>query len=697
MLTMLLLTILFPAHNHASLAHTTVSSAATPNCRLGSPQNPIQHVIYLQFDNVHFTRDIPHVPSDLEQMPHLLNFIKQRGTLLTQHHTPLIAHTGTNILTSITGLYPDHHGVPVATSYRYFNQDGNSSSTPSFGYWTAPMSAHNATYNMLSAPATNTPAPWVAYTRAGCNFGSAYITNTTIEQPALTLPLIFGANSPEVNEARTNMAQATSDFTGLAIHCAHQSALCLTTHHGRPDVLPDEPGGYHGYMGLFGSKYIAPQIGTHGLLTDIHGHVITNRAGYSGFPGFNRLSAAVSLGYVAAMQEHGVPVTYAYIADVHDAHTGKQTAYGPGEAGYHKQLQADDDAFATFFTRLQRDGINTQNTLFVITADEGDHFVGGNPTLNNCDGLAIPCTYQHLGEINANLTGLLATEKQNTIPFAMHDDSAPTIYLNGNPKRTNPSARQFARALATLTVPDPLTGKTSRLTHYLADPVAMKALHMVTADHSRTPTFTLFAHPDYFLYAGAADCTQPCIKENARYAWNHGDIDPAINTTWLGMAGPGVRHLHIDSNIWSDHADIRPTMMTLLSLQDDYTCDGRPLFEILQPQLLPTRIRSHLASYVQLAQVYKQINAPVGTFGLTTLHISTIALASASPNDQTYTRLEKQLQTLTSIRDTLSTEIHKELMDTEARQKPSSNARLRLQTRAYRLLQRTQSLLKKNM
>ena len=32
----------------------------------------IKHAIYIQFDNVHFTRDNPNVPSDLEQMPQLI-------------------------------------------------------------------------------------------------------------------------------------------------------------------------------------------------------------------------------------------------------------------------------------------------------------------------------------------------------------------------------------------------------------------------------------------------------------------------------------------------------------------------------------------------------------------------------------------------------------------------------------------------
>jgi hypothetical protein len=33
-----------------------------------------KHVINIQFDNTHFRRDNPNVPSDLEQMPHLLRY-----------------------------------------------------------------------------------------------------------------------------------------------------------------------------------------------------------------------------------------------------------------------------------------------------------------------------------------------------------------------------------------------------------------------------------------------------------------------------------------------------------------------------------------------------------------------------------------------------------------------------------------------
>jgi len=89
------------------------------------------------------------------------------------------------------------------------------------------------------------------------------------------------------------------------------------------------------------------------------------------------------------------------------------------------------------------------------------------------------------------------------------------------------------------------------LTNFMADPVEMQLLHMITADPARTPTFTMFANPDYFLFTGKPNCNKPCIQEFAPEAWNHGDVNPDINTTWLGMVGPGVKQLGIDHSIWS--------------------------------------------------------------------------------------------------------------------------------------------------
>ena len=78
----------------ASVAGLQLSSgpaaAAAPSCQLG---NGVQHVINIVFDNVHFSRDNPNVPSDLEQMPHLLNFLKTvRHRVLELAHADDRAH-----------------------------------------------------------------------------------------------------------------------------------------------------------------------------------------------------------------------------------------------------------------------------------------------------------------------------------------------------------------------------------------------------------------------------------------------------------------------------------------------------------------------------------------------------------------------------------------------------------------------------
>jgi len=643
-------------------APASAASAKTSNlnpCQLDSAHDQIQHVIQIQFDNTHFTRDNPNVPSDLEQMPHLLSFIKNNGVLLTNHHTPLISHTATDILTTLTGVYGDRHGVPVSNSFRYFLPNGTSNTGVSFAYWTAPLfdptnpaTPTDTTFNMLTADGHNAPAPWVPYTRAGCNFGAVSTANTILENTAIDIPTVFGANSPEAQEVQSNPAQAFADFVGIGIHCAAGNDLCSPSNNGKPDLLPDEPGGYANFNGLFGHKYVAAQISPNGPLTDLNGNVIQDATGHIGFPGFDGMAATVSLSYVVAMQEHGVPVTYAYISDAHDAHPSGP-AYGPGSAGYVAVLKAYDDAFDKFFTRLAADGITTKNTLFVFSADENDHFVGGAPSPANCDGVNVPCTYSQIGEINANLAGLLATQQGITTPFKVHSDSAPTIYITGNPARDAAVTRAFDRALSKLTAVNPITGDTDTLTQFLADPVEMKMLHMVTADPARTSTLVMFADENYFLFAGAPNCTSPCVTEQPGFAWNHGDVNPDITTTWLGMVGPGVKQKGIDSKTWSDHTDVRPTMLALVGLQDDYSHDGRVLVEELKGFAIPKAVRNS-GKFEELARVYKQIDAGVGQLALATLKISTTALTSDAAGDATYQNLESQLTSINAERDALA-------------------------------------------
>src|SRR5213076_70215 len=56
-------------------------------------------------------------------------------------------------------------------------------------------------------------------------------------------------------------------------------------------------------------------------VNNTEGQPVTDPFGRCGFPGFDWALANNTLGYVAQMQESGVPVTYAYISDAHDNHT----------------------------------------------------------------------------------------------------------------------------------------------------------------------------------------------------------------------------------------------------------------------------------------------------------------------------------------------------------------------------------------
>jgi hypothetical protein len=670
------------------------AAAAADSCQLSSANGNIKHVIYVIFDNVHFLRDNPNVPSDLEQMPHLLNFIRDNGTFNTNDHTVLISHTANGILTNLTGTYSDRHGQAVSNSYRYFRADGSTASSSSFKYWTDLVDDVNTPPtdplpNMVSGDSgtpKNAPAPWVPYTRAGCDWGATALANVVLENtgtgPAGDMTKVFGSGSPEWLEAQASNAApagtaarnlAQTDFVGIAVHCAKTpGSICTGNANAKSDLLPDEPGGYDGFKGLFGAKYVNPAItGGAAAVRKLNGQPVTDQFGQPGFPGFDGLFATTTLGYVAQMQEAGIPVTFGYISDTHDQHgvAGEiHATRGPGEADYVQQLRDYDTAFAAFFQRLAADGIDKSNTLFVFTVEEGDHFAGSQPTPAGCDGVNVPCTYPLVGEVNGNLAGLLATQEGITTPFTVHSDMAPTIYLTGNPSRTAPATRAFGRALGRLAAVNPYTGNAENLSVALADPVGMRALHMVTADPQRTPTLTMFAAPDWFLFAAAANCTTPCVTvpttpPTSTFAWNHGGIQPEIATTWLGMVGPGVRHLGDDAT-WVDHTDVRPTMLSLLGLEDTYVHDGRVLIDQLDASAVPQTLRAHRETLRRLGEVYKQLNAPFGAFSSSLLVASTKAVKSGSTTDDSaYTSLETSISTLTDARDALAKQIRAALDD----------------------------------
>ena len=607
-------------------------------------------------------------------------------------------------------------------------------SPPNPGHDTNPSMVYSpvppATAAHPVAPDTVTPALWVPYTRAGCDVGEVATANQELENTAVDIPKVFGAGSPEdqqLNADTDSFKDAeVADYVGVGVHCAQGNAFCATAKGVKfgqtdpsatavSDLLPDEPGGYSGFQALFGHRYIAPQLGAGTPNLTRNGVQVTNAAGnlvdengnqingafltnHPGFPGFGPINASQSLAYVADMLESGVPVVNGYIADIHGnenipglaACKGAPAALGPGTPCYIAQAQYYNAAFGTFFKRLAADGITPANTLFELSSDEGDHVAGANvgraiqPTPANCDGVTTPCSYPAgtFGELATNVTGLLATQKNDTTPFSLESDSAPEFYVTGKPGPNVPQVRTLERDVAGLTAANPYTGTTQKIANYLADPTEEAILHMVNADPARTPTFAMFAKPDYFVSPGAANCNTPCVSVNPGFAYNHGDYAAEINTNYTAFAGPGVKHLGLDGSsaangpnsagansgqtevvdsgttgTWVDETDIRPTLVYLAGLKDDYEHDGRVITEILTA---PNRALA-APGVASLGACYKQLNSSVGQFGAFTLHAATAAIESSTPGDARYRVVDASLAGLDKLRDSLALRVKGEL------------------------------------
>jgi hypothetical protein len=226
----------------------------------------------------------------------------------------------------------------------------------------------------------------------------------------------------------------------------------------------------------------------------------------------------------------------------------------------------------------------------------------------------------------------------------------------------------------------------------------------VNADPNRTPSFTVFPKPDFFLSGGtseascgsgttAANAYTKCSSMSNKFAWDHGYYAPEIDTTWLGLVGPGVANNGVDGSTadqgpnssgtansnpalvtdisnpgtWADHTDIRPTIMSLIGLKDDYVGDGRVLTE----DLTSTPGQTGDPAFQPLAVCYKQLNASVGRFGTDMLVADTKALKTGSSSDDShYADVLSQIQALGVQRDALATQIKNELFDAEFNNTP---------------------------
>src|SRR5262249_17221799 len=147
----------------------------------------------------------------------------------------------------------------------FFRPNGTVGFTGSFLYWTA--LGGDGKPQMINELGKTAPAPWVPFTRAGCDVGGFSVANIEFERLPDDVTTFFVLCSTEDMAVKAQLAspnaatrqQPNTDYLGIAIHCAQSSPLCNNSF-AKADPLPDEPGSYTGFKGLFGNINVQPVI-----------------------------------------------------------------------------------------------------------------------------------------------------------------------------------------------------------------------------------------------------------------------------------------------------------------------------------------------------------------------------------------------------------------------------------------------------
>lgn len=484
----------------------------------------ISHVVVIGLDNYHLENIQAH-------MPNLWNFLRQGALSEQGHHPDLPTKTAPDFSSIASGQYPDHHG---AINNTFLTPGSPPESRVGFAYWE--NLANRSPAPFLSAP------PWRAFNRAGWDVGAVGFEGLVLE------------TNEEVNAhldrppAKTLDPAERDQYWGIAVHWKDGTASFGTAE--IPEIESEFPKGWE--------------------------------RGWSGPP---RKHAAITLRMTTLMQAAGIPITFTYVENVHGRCTaGAQPPcqFDLPRDTFVDLLEADDAAFGKFFDDLAALGITPANTLFIITTDEGDHYL---------PDFARSVDVSDLQPVVTGSNALFYAGDADGLAADLADRGGVSFIASGN---------------------------------------TMRALHVADGSDARTPTLMAFSEPDATFSRGTC---RTCFR------WNHGNIHPDITNIWLALRGPGIRPGPLEG--YSDHADIVPTIRALLGIPNDADTDGTPITPALE--------RSD-QTLVELREVFKQLNAPLGRFGQALLTISTRGVLEGP---EARTAADERIARLTDKRDLL--------------------------------------------
>lgn len=314
-----------------------------------------------------------------------------------------------------------------------------------------------------------------------------------------------------------------------------------------------------------------------------------------------------SLSAVDALLTHGTGVVYDYIRTVHESASG--TSLPPGSSRYQANLAHYNAAFAAFFADLAKHGITPANTLFLLTSDEGDDLSPG-------------------GALTTGLQGQLTN-----LGFSLS------------------KAHLVAASTALLYWPVAVQEPVTRLAdvpgwRYIAQDQVLRVIHAVPADPAYDPQVAIFAEPDW-TYGGGDDMS--ITTREADY-WTDGTVARDMNALWVGLVGPGVPAGR-ESREWVDSTDILPTLQRLVTGTVQPGLQGLAMVDAGSADGGQAQGQAELRT---LTELYKQLDAPLGSFSRAVLQVGTTAVVEPNLRKP----LDEGLTGLIAKREAVASQLH---------------------------------------